>query len=74
MCFSLLTQNGSLDLQANSKLERDALVSCFSMILDDVHTEDWRALYEASPEPSTANFSEEQGTEVAYQSDMIVEI
>lgn len=57
-CFSLLTQNGSLDLQANSKLERDALVSCFSMILDDVHAnEDWRALYEASPDPSLANSS-----------------
>ena len=56
-CLSLLTQNGSLDLQANSKLERDALVSCFSMILDDVHEEDWRALYEASPEPSLANSS-----------------
>lgn len=56
-CWSLLTQNGSLDLQANSKLERDALVSCFSMILDDVHEEDWRALYEASPEPSLANSS-----------------
>eukprot|EP00538_Stauroneis_constricta_P004720 CAMPEP_0119554512 /NCGR_PEP_ID=MMETSP1352-20130426/6990_1 /TAXON_ID=265584 /ORGANISM="Stauroneis constricta, Strain CCMP1120" /LENGTH=446 /DNA_ID=CAMNT_0007601119 /DNA_START=124 /DNA_END=1464 /DNA_ORIENTATION=+ len=54
-CLSLLTQNGSLDLQANSKLERDALVSCFSMILDQVHSEDWRALYEASPEPSLAS-------------------
>ena len=39
-CFSLLTQNGSLDLQANSKLERDSLVACFSMILDDVHRRD----------------------------------
>ncbi len=57
MCLSLLTQNGSLDLQANSKLERDSLVSCFSMILDDIHEEDWRALYEASPEPSIANSS-----------------
>ena len=55
VCMSLLTQNGSLDLQANSKLERDSLVSCFSMILDDIHNEDWRALYEASPEPSLAN-------------------
>lgn len=51
-CLSLLTQNGSLDLEANSKLERDSLVSCFSMILDDIHEEDWRALYEATPEPS----------------------
>jgi hypothetical protein len=69
VCFSLLTQNGSLDLQANSKLERDALVSCFSMILDDVHTQDWRALYEASPDPSLA--TEELGTEVQYGSDMV---
>jgi hypothetical protein len=69
VCFSLLTQNGSLDLQANSKLERDALVSCFSMILDDVHTQDWRALYEGSPDPSLA--TEDLGTEVQYGSDMV---
>jgi hypothetical protein len=84
-CFSLLTQNGSLDLQTNSKLERDALVSCFSMILDDVHEEDWRALYEASPENSMVSGygngngngraePRNQGTEVAYQSDLMVEI
>jgi hypothetical protein len=72
-CFSLLTQNGSLDLQANSKLERDSLVACFSMILDDVHSDvDWRALYEASPDPSMA--ATEEGTEVAYLSDLMVEI
>lgn len=52
-CFSLLTQNGSLDLQANSRLERDALVSCFSMVLDQIHTQDWRSLYADSPETST---------------------
>lgn len=52
VCFSLLTQNGSLDLQANSRLERDALVSCFSMVLDEVHTQDWRSLYAESPETS----------------------
>ena len=51
-CFSLLTQNGSLDLQANSRLERDALVSCFSMVLDEVHTQDWRSLYAESPDTS----------------------
>ena len=83
-CFSLLTQNGSLDLQANSRLERDALVACFSMILDDVHTEDWRSLYEASPDPSlvttTTSYTggtgeeEEIGTEVAYNSDLMVEV
>ena len=92
-CFSLLTQNGSLDLQANSRLERDALVACFSMILDDVHTEDWRSLYEASPDPSLvtttttsasafngagtgdeSSAAEEIGTEVAYNSDLMVEV
>jgi hypothetical protein len=78
-CFSLLTQNGSLDLQANSKLERDSLVACFSMILDDVHSDvDWRALYEASPDPSMAaaatTTTNEEGTEVAYLSDLMVEV
>ena len=71
VCFSLLTQNGSLDLQANSKLERDSLVSCFSMILDDVHTEDWRALYEESPEPSMVTSGDETGTEIACRSDFV---
>jgi hypothetical protein len=44
-CFSLLTQNGSLDLQASSPTERDALVSCFSILLDQVHNRDWRNMY-----------------------------
>ena len=57
VCFSLLTQNGSLDLQANSRLERDALVSAFSMILDEVHTQDWRSLYAESPETSVVQSS-----------------
>ena len=48
-CFSLLTQAGSLDLQANSKLERDAVVSALSYILDQVHRgTDWRKLYDES--------------------------
>ena len=48
-CFSLLTQAGSLDLQANSKLERDAVVSALSYILDQVHQgSDWRRLYDES--------------------------
>lgn len=53
-CFSLLTQNGSLDLQANSLLERDSLVACFSIVLDSIHSQDWRKLYEESPPPSQA--------------------
>mmetsp|Transcript_2671 Transcript_2671/g.4143 ORF Transcript_2671/g.4143 Transcript_2671/m.4143 type:complete len:115 (+) Transcript_2671:130-474(+) len=49
LCFSLLTANGSLDLQSNSKLERDALVSCLSFVLDEMNGgRDWRALYEPS--------------------------
>jgi hypothetical protein len=51
-CFSLLTQNGSLDLQTNSKLERDATVCCLSMILDQVHETDWRRIHGASPPAS----------------------
>ena len=48
-CFSLLTQAGSLDLQANSKLERDAVVSALSYILDQVHQgSEWRRLYDES--------------------------
>jgi hypothetical protein len=58
LCFSLLTQNGSLDLQTNSSLERDALVACFSMVLDQIHTQDWRKLYEESPPPSQATLSQ----------------
>mmetsp|Transcript_30155 Transcript_30155/g.46138 ORF Transcript_30155/g.46138 Transcript_30155/m.46138 type:complete len:873 (-) Transcript_30155:35-2653(-) len=37
MCLSILTRNGSLDLNAANKLERDALVSCFCLILDTIH-------------------------------------
>jgi hypothetical protein len=72
VCFSLLTQNGSLDLQTNSKLERDALVSCFSLVLDQVHTEDWRSLYEESPAPSqtlSSNYDTESFAHVP--SDMV---
>ena len=42
LCFSLLTKEGSLDLECNSAQERDALVSCFSMVLDEVHASNWR--------------------------------
>lgn len=33
LCFSLLTKEGSLDLEANSPRERDALVQCFSLVM-----------------------------------------
>jgi len=45
VCFSLLTRRGSLDLQACSEVQRDALVSCFSLVLDEVHAKDWRKIY-----------------------------
>lgn len=45
-CFSILTMNGSLDLQAKSQLERDSLVSCLGSMLDEYNGgEDWRASY-----------------------------
>jgi hypothetical protein len=54
VCFSLLTAGGSLDLEARSGLERDAIVCCLSRLLDQVHRDgDWRRLYRDSPEPST---------------------
>lgn len=50
LCFSLLTKEGSLDLEANSPRERDALVSCFSLVLDEVHAQNWRDIYRGSQE------------------------
>ena len=48
LCFSLLTKEGSLDLEANSPRERDALISCFSLVLDEVHAQNWRDIYRGS--------------------------
>ena len=45
-CLSLLTAAGSLDLQAPSAAQRDALVSVLASLLDQVHDRDWRLLYE----------------------------
>ena len=50
MCFSILTKNGSLDLNAGNKLERDALISCMCLILDTVYADgtdgkNWRDLH-----------------------------
>lgn len=68
LCFSLLTQSGSLDLQTNSKLERDALVSCLSEELDRVHNGgDWRALYQQSSE---ANYAPSQVTSGGFLSEI----
>ena len=71
LCFSLLTQNGSLDLQANSLLERDSLVSCFSIVLDSIHSQDWRKLYEESPPPSQVSSSGYSGNGYNIPSDLV---
>jgi hypothetical protein len=57
-CFSLLTDAGSLDLQTNSRLERDAIVSCLCLRLDQTtmdqtQTEDWRALQQQEDTTTT---------------------
>lgn len=63
-CFSLLTKEGSLDLESSSMEERDALVSCFSMILDEVHKSiggeqgSWRDLYRAPSSDLPSSFDE----------------
>jgi len=41
VCWSILTMNGSLDLQANSQLERNALVCCMAHLMDR-HDPTWR--------------------------------
>ena len=66
LCFSLLTKEGSLDLESNSPRERDALVSCFSLVLDDVHHQNWRDIYRGPSDgqgvPSSFDeYDEEQG-------------
>lgn len=71
LCFSILTKNGSLDLNAGNKLERDALISCFCLILDTIYLDDpegscWRELYSA--ESSVASESTTNGFIVNAQS------
>jgi len=63
LCFSLLTKEGSLDLEANSPRERDALVGSFSLVLDNVHAQNWRDIYRSSNEmPSSFDeYDEETG-------------
>jgi hypothetical protein len=58
LCFSLLTKEGSLDLEANSPRERDALVSCFSMVLDEVHAQNWRDIYRGPSSDMPSSFDE----------------
>lgn len=61
-CFSILTNGGSLDLQASNKLERDAIVSCMCLILDTVYShlppeKSWRRLNEATNSVGSSSFS-----------------
>mmetsp|Transcript_28495 Transcript_28495/g.43818 ORF Transcript_28495/g.43818 Transcript_28495/m.43818 type:complete len:295 (+) Transcript_28495:48-932(+) len=58
LCFSLLTKEGSLDLEANSPRERDALVSCFSLVLDEVHAQNWREIYRGPSSDMPSSFDD----------------
>lgn len=58
LCFSLLTKEGSLDLEANSPQERDALVSCFSLVLDEVHAQNWRDIYRGPSSDMPSSFDD----------------
>jgi hypothetical protein len=58
LCFSLLTKEGSLDLEANSPRERDALVSCFSLVLDEVHAQNWRDIYRGPSSDMPSSFDD----------------
>jgi hypothetical protein len=61
LCFSLLTKEGSLDLEANSARERDALVSCFSLVLDEVHAQNWRDIYRGPSSEMPSSFDDYDG-------------
>jgi len=58
LCLSLLTKDGSLDLEASSSLERDALVNCFSLVLDEIHAQSWRDVYRAPSSDMPSSFDE----------------
>mmetsp|Transcript_46446 Transcript_46446/g.68643 ORF Transcript_46446/g.68643 Transcript_46446/m.68643 type:complete len:336 (-) Transcript_46446:105-1112(-) len=58
LCFSLLTKEGSLDLEANSARERDALVSCFSLVLDEIHAQNWRDIYRGPSSDMPSSFDD----------------
>lgn len=67
LCFSLLTKEGSLDLEANSPRERDALVSCFSLVLDEVHAQNWRDIYRGPSSDMPSSFDELDHNNAAQQ-------
>eukprot|EP00559_Dactyliosolen_fragilissimus_P009896 CAMPEP_0184855438 /NCGR_PEP_ID=MMETSP0580-20130426/694_1 /TAXON_ID=1118495 /ORGANISM="Dactyliosolen fragilissimus" /LENGTH=199 /DNA_ID=CAMNT_0027349951 /DNA_START=347 /DNA_END=946 /DNA_ORIENTATION=+ len=58
LCFSLLTKEGSLDLESNSPRERDALVNSFSLVLDEIHAQNWRDIYRGASAEMPASFDE----------------
>ncbi len=59
VCLSLLTRDGSLDLEAKNSVERDALVNCFSLVLDEVHSaKNWRDVYRAPSSDLPSSFDE----------------
>ena len=58
LCFSLLTKEGSLDLEANSARERDALVACFSLVLDEVHAANLRDIYRGPSSDMPSSFDD----------------
>lgn len=67
LCFSLLTKEGSLDLEANSPRERDALVSCFSLVLDEVHAQNWRDIYRGPSSDMPSSFDEMDPNKQSHQ-------
>lgn len=58
VCLSLLTREGSLDLEVGNTGERDALVGCFSLVLDEVHARNWRDVYRAPSSDLPSSFDE----------------
>lgn len=72
LCFSLLTKEGSLDLEANSPRERDALVSCFSLVLDEVHAQNWRDIYRGPSSDMPSSFDEIDQQQQQQQQGMVL--
>ena len=70
LCFSLLTKEGSLDLEANSPRERDALVSCFSLVLDEVHAQNWRDIYRGPSSDMPSSFDDFDTEDITGQNNL----
>ena len=63
VCLSLLTKDGSLDLEASSSQERDALVNCFSLVLDEIHAQNWRDVYRGPSSDLPSSFDDDMGAD-----------